>query len=86
MYGRICDLGMEPHPARVLLVSRTLAKQQSANSIGVPTPCGAVSFRVITVFVPGSSELYMYGRVYEQGMGIYQPRVRWKTLAVGPAS
>ena len=29
----------------------------------------------ITIFVPGSLEVYMYGRTYDPGKGPYHPRV-----------
>ena len=37
--------------------------------VGVSTPCGAISTRRITVFVPGLLELCIYGRNYGPGMG-----------------
>ena len=55
------------------LYSRAPTNQQSAGGVGVSTPCGAVSTRGITLFVPGLSELYIYGGIYEQGMGTYVP-------------
>ena len=33
--------------------------------VGVSKPCGAVSTQATTVFVPGSSELQMYGIIYD---------------------
>ena len=39
-------------------------------------PYGAVLTRGITVFVPGLSELYMYGEISEPGMRTYPPRMR----------
>ena len=59
-----------------LLYFRAPANQRSAGGIGVSTPCGAVSTRGITVFVPTLSELYMYGEIVEPWMGTYPPRVR----------
>ena len=47
MYRRIHDAGMAPCLPRVTQALR----------IGVPTPCGAVSTRGKTVFVPGLLEL-----------------------------
>ena len=41
---------------------------------GVSTPCGAVSIRGNSVFVPGLSKLYMYGRISNPRMGTYPPR------------
>ena len=55
---------------------RALANQRSAGGVGFSTPCGAVSTRGITVFVPELSELYMYGRISEPGAGTYPARVR----------
>ena len=49
--------------------------QQSASEVGVSTPCGVVSTRGTTVFVPDLMELQIYGRIYEPGMGPYPPRV-----------
>ena len=45
--------------------------------VGVSKPCGAVSTPDITVFVPGSLELYMYGMIYDPGMDPILPGCRW---------
>ena len=36
---------------------RTIANQRSAGGVGISTPCGEVSTRMISVFVPGLLEL-----------------------------
>ena len=41
--------------------------QRPASGAGVSTPCGAVSTRGITVFVPTLSELQMYGGISDPG-------------------
>ena len=58
---------------------RTPANQQSASGVRVPTPYGAVSTLGIAVFVPGSSELYMYESIFDPEMGPYPP---WVVLAL----
>ena len=69
--------GWEPVvPGWRWLYSRAPANQRSTGGVGVSTPCGAVSTRGITVFVPGLSELQMYGGISEPRMGTYLPRVR----------
>ena len=68
--------GTWPYPPRVVLALRAPANQRSARGIGVSTPCGAVSTRENSIFVPGVTELYKYGRMYEPGMGLNLPRVR----------
>ena len=55
---------------------RAPANQRSADGVGVSTPCGAVSTRGITVFVPALSELQMYGGIAKPGMGTCPSRVR----------
>ena len=65
---------MGPFPPGMPLASRTRANQanqQSAGGVGVSTPCGAVSNRGTTVFVPGVLKLQMHGRIYDAGMGTY---------------
>ena len=50
--------GWDPvFPGWCWLYSRDPANQRSAGGVGVSTPCGAVSTRGITIFVPGLSEL-----------------------------
>ena len=49
--------------------------QRSASGTGVSKPCGAVSTREITVFVPRLSELQMCGEISDPGMGPCRPRV-----------
>ena len=43
--------------------------------VGVSTRSGTVSTTGTTVFVPGLLGLYMHGRIYDAGMGLYPPRV-----------
>ena len=74
MYGGIYDPGMGPC-RRQRHYSRAPANQRSAGGVGVSTPCGAVSTRGITVFVPGLSYLYIYGGISDPGMGPCRPRV-----------
>ena len=57
------------------LYVRSPANQQPASGAGVSTPCGAVSTRETTVFVPRLSELQMYGGSCDPGMGLCRPRV-----------
>ena len=57
-----------PPGSRWLYVQST-ANQRSASGAGVSTPFGAVSDRGSAVFVPRLSELYMYGRISNPGMG-----------------
>ena len=46
--------------------------------VGVSTPCGAVSTRGISVFVPPLSELYMHMKGFpRQRWGSILPRLRW---------
>ena len=54
IHGGISDPGMGPCRPRV---ARAPTSQQSAGGVRVSTPCGAVSTRRITVFVPRLSEL-----------------------------
>ena len=68
MYGKISDPGMAFFSPQVAQAARTPANQQSTGGNGVSTPCGEVSIRGTTVFVPGALELYMYGRVSDPGM------------------
>ena len=42
----------------------------------VEAPCRVVSTRGISVLVPRSLKLYLYGRIHDPGMGFYHPRVR----------
>ena len=51
---------------------------------GVSTPCGAVSTRGITVFVPVWLVLYTLKSILDSGMETYLPRVR-QDLDVGPS-
>ena len=53
---------------------RSPADQRSASGAGGSTPCGAVSTRGFTVFVPRFSELKRFERISDQGMGTYPPR------------
>ena len=57
------------------LCVRSPANHRPASAAGVSTPCGAVSTRGITVFVPGLSYLYIYGGISDPGMGPCRPRV-----------
>ena len=53
---------------------RRVHEPQSTNNeprVGISTPCGAVSTRGITVFVPGLSGLSWYGRISDPGMEPY---------------
>ena len=69
--------GLQPVvPGWRWLYFRAPARQRSTGGVRVSTPCGAVSARGITVFVPGLSGLYMYGGISKPGMGTYYPRVR----------
>ena len=55
MRGRIYDPGMPNYPPRgALMALRTISSQSAIGQCGagVSTPCGAVSTRRITVFVP----------------------------------
>ena len=46
------------YPPEVELAQHTnLANQRSAGGVGISTPCGEVSTRMISVFVPGLSGL-----------------------------
>ena len=87
MYGRIYDSGMGTYPPRDALALCTSPSQSAVGrwgwgfhtirggfDPGVSTTCGPVSTRGKSVFVPGLSELYMYGRIYDPGMGTYPPR------------
>ena len=51
----ISDPGMESYHTRVALALQTQANKQSDGGVGVSTPCGVLSTRRTTVFVPGSS-------------------------------
>ena len=62
----------------------TNPNQQSASKVGVSTPCVAVSTRRTTVFVPGLSELYMYGRISDPGIGPYPAQVALGTGSTNP--
>ena len=55
---------------------RTPANRRSSSRIGVSKPCGAVSTRRITVFLPDLLELYMYAIISGPGMEYYPSRVR----------
>ena len=57
------------------LYGQSLTNQRSASGTGVSKPCGAVSTREITVFVPRLSELQMCGEISDPGMGPCRPRV-----------
>ena len=54
-------------------------KSEIGRSVGlgiISTLCGEVSILVISVFVPGLSELYMYVWMdYDAGMGPYRPKM-----------
>ena len=71
------------HP--LLIVVRWLHEPQTMTypELGVPTPCGAVSTRGITVLVPGLLELQLYRNIFNAEMRPYPPRVR-RDLGVGP--
>ena len=64
-----------PYRPRVELALQYTTPRQSeiGRSVGlgnIPTLCGEVSTLVISVFVPGLSELYMYGYMdIDHGMG-----------------
>ena len=74
-YGRISDPGMGPYPPQGALALDTNTSQSAIGWwAGVSTPCGAVSTRWKSVFVPELSELYMHGRVSDPGMGSCLPR------------
>ena len=69
MYGSVCDPGMGPYPPRRW---HWVYEPQ----VGVSTPCGAVSTRETTIFVPGLfCFLYMYRTINHPVMGFYPPRV-----------
>ena len=59
MYEGLYDTGMGSYRARVALALFSNPSQSAIGrrGVGVSTPCGAVSTRRITVFVPGLSEL-----------------------------
>ena len=44
-------------PRGALTLCMSPGNQRSASGVGVSTPCGAVSTREKTIFVPGVSEL-----------------------------
>ena len=67
----------EYFPQPLVCSSNTLINQQSEDGGGVSTPCGAVSTRGITVLFLRLLKLYVYGSVYDPGMGHYPPRVQW---------
>ena len=50
------------------------------NESGVSAPCGGVWTRAITVAVPGLLEMYIYGRVFDPGTGLFPPRVRLDSI------
>ena len=75
MSGRFCDPGMGSNPPRVVLALRSRGWGLAASGVGVSTPCGVVSARATSVFVPGLSELY--GGILNAGMGPYPPGRRW---------
>ena len=55
---RLMDRGWDPIlPSWSWLNIRTPANRRSAGGVGISTPCGEVSTRMISVFVPGLSEL-----------------------------
>ena len=56
---------------------------KSGSEIEVSKPCGAVSTRWMSVFIPGLLEFYMYRRTSDPGMGPYHFQVR-RDLAVVP--
>ena len=76
IYEMIYDPGMGPDLSRMALAPRTPANQQSVSGVWVFTPFGEVSTRGTTVFVSGSSKLYMCGRIYDPKMRPYPPLVR----------
>ena len=69
--------GMGPYLSRVALAPRTPGSQQSVCGVGTSTPCGAVSTRGTTVFVPGFcwSCILWKGLLYDPAMGSYPSRV-----------
>ena len=75
MCGGISDPVMDHYPSRVALALRIPANLQSVTGVRISTPCEAVSIRGTAVFVPGLSELWMYGRTHDPGMGPRPPRV-----------
>ena len=88
IHGNISDLGSKPYPPWVPLASRTPANQ-SADRVGVFTPCGTVLTRGSPFSPPFLLELLVHGVFSDLGMGPYPPRVRgrstngiraWKTL------
>ena len=50
-------------------------KHEQASKVRVYTSFGPVSTRGISVSVPGFLELYIYGRIFNPGLGTYCPRV-----------
>ena len=51
--------------------------RKSVSRVGVSTPRKAISTtRGMSVFVPALLKLKMYGRIYDSGLGPYNPRVR----------
>ena len=79
--------GTSPLPRRVVLAARWLHEpqpfQQSAAGSGVSTPCMRYRTGATPFLSPDCSELYIYGRFFDQGAGSYRPRVR-RDLAVAP--
>lgn len=57
------------------LCDRDPANQWSAVRVGASTPCGTFSTMWISVLVPRWWIIYIYGGVYDPGMGSYRPRV-----------
>ena len=57
MYGRICDPGMGSYYPQMAMALQTLASQPPASGVKFSTPCGTISTRGATVFVPGLIEL-----------------------------
>ena len=71
---------METYPPRGVLALCTIPSQLANGRWGWGShTVRAVSTRGITVYAPSLSELYMYGGIYDPGMGPCRPRV---TLAL----
>ena len=51
--------------------------------VGVSTPCRTASTSWTTVFIPGSSELHIHGRIDDPGIGHYPSRML-RDLDVSP--
>ena len=78
MYVRILDPRMGPYPPRVVLAPRIPANHQSAIGVVVSTPCGAVSTRRTTVFVPGVlKSCRSMERFLIRGWNLILPGWRW---------